>query len=81
MSKNWPAILIGFVLIAFSLSAFADGADPDVLQKLLGTGKATIKPLPDDTLRLTTNKNKIIRLDQVAVSAIVNNPAHAEVMR
>lgn len=78
--KNWPAILIGFILIAFSVSAFADGTDPDVLRKLLGTGKATIKPLKDDTLRLTTNKDRLIRLDQDASSVIVNNPLHAEVM-
>lgn len=78
--KNWPAILTGLILIVFSLSAFADGVDNDVLKKILGTGKATIKPLSDDTLRLTTNKDKLIRLDQDASSVIVNNPLHAEVM-
>ena len=80
--KSWPAVLIGFLLIVLSVSAFADGeVEPDVLQQLLGTaGKATIKPIKDDTLRLTSNKNKIIRLNQDAASVIVNNPAHAVVM-
>ena len=31
-------------------------------------------------LRLTSNKNRIIRLDQDAASVIVNNPVHAVVM-
>ena len=80
--KSWPVILIGCALISFSVSALADGeVDADVLQKLLGkSGKATIKPLKDDTLRLTSNKDQIIRLDQDAASVVVNNPAHAVVM-
>ncbi len=60
----------------------ADGDDPDVLQKLLGKpGTVSIKPIKDDEpLRLTTNKDRIIRLDKDASSVIVNNPAHAVVM-
>ena len=85
--KSWPAFLIGFALIAFSVSAVAaDGEfDADVLQKLLGkSGKASnvkIKPIKkNDALRLTSNRNQIIRLNQDAASVIVNNPVHAAVM-
>lgn len=71
--------------MVFSTSARADGMDDDVLQKLLGTsGKAAglkVKPIKqDDALRLTSNKDQIIRLDQDAASVIVNNPAHATVL-
>jgi hypothetical protein len=78
VSKSWSVTLIGFLLITFSAAAFADGIDNDVLKKLLDTGKAM--PVQDDTLRLTTNKDKLIRLEQDAASVIVNNPAHATVM-
>jgi hypothetical protein len=74
---------MAFVVICFSLSALADGTDNDVLKKLLGAtgGKATIKPVENnDPLRLTTNKDRLIRLDQDAASVIVNNPAHLVVM-
>ena len=80
MLKSWRIILIGFLLISFSLSAHADGIENDVLKRLLGSGKAVIKPIEDDTLRLTTDKNKLIRLDKDAASVIVNTPEHASVM-
>jgi len=64
--------------MSFSLSAHADGIDNDVLKKLLSTGKAA--PVEDDILRLTTNKDKLVRLDKDAASVIVNNPEHASVM-
>jgi hypothetical protein len=81
--KSKAAILIAIMLISFSAIAKADGVDDDVLQKLLGaSGKnVAIKPIKaDDALRLTSNKDQIIRLDQDAASVIVNNPAHATVL-
>jgi hypothetical protein len=79
---------MGCALMTFSAAALADGdVDNDVLQKLLGNktghGKPSIvdvRPVEDDSLRLTTNKDKIIRLDQDAASVIVNNPEHAAVL-
>lgn len=35
---------------------------------------------PTNIIRLTTNRNELIQLDQDASSVIVNNPAHASVM-
>ena len=78
--KSWRIILIGCALISFSLAAHADGIENDVLKRLLGDGKTVIKPIEDDTLRLTTDKNKLIRLEKEAASVIVNNPEHAQVM-
>lgn len=80
VSKSWSAILIGFLLISFPPAAHADGIDNDVLKKILGSGNATIKPVDDDILRLTTNKDKLIRLEKDAASVIVNNPEHAQVL-
>ena len=80
MLKSWRIILIGCALISFSLAAHADGIENDVLKRLLGDGKTVIKPIEDDTLRLTTDKNKLIRLEHDAASVIVNNPEHAQVM-
>jgi hypothetical protein len=76
--KGWSAVLVIIALITVSLSAHADGIDNDILKKMLNTGKAA--PVDDGILRLTTNKNKLVRLDQDAASVIVNNPEHAEVM-
>jgi len=76
--KGWSTVLIIIALVTLALPAHADGIDNDVLKKLLSTGKAA--PVDDGILRLTTNKNKLVRLDQDAASVIVNNPEHAEVM-
>jgi len=81
--KGWSAVLGIMVLVTLALpatsrSAMADGIDNDILKKMLSTGKAA--PVDDGILRLTTNKNKIVRLDQDAASVIVNNPDHAQVM-
>jgi hypothetical protein len=78
--KSWSAFFITILLISFAPTAHADGMGNDALKKLLGSGKAIIKPIEDDTLRLTTNKDQIIRLEKDAASVIVNNPNHAQVM-
>lgn len=76
--KGWSLVLILFALLIVPPAAHADGIDNDVLKKLLDTGKAA--PVDDGILRLTTNKNKLVRLDRDAASVIVNNPDHAQVM-
>jgi Flp pilus assembly secretin CpaC len=74
-------LLTGLAFSAFPGRAMADGVESDVLRKILGTGRASIKPLSrDEALRLTTDQDKIIRLQQDAASVIVNNPNHAVVM-
>lgn len=69
-------------MVVSSATAWADGIDNDALERILGKGKhAIVKPLKnDDALRLTMNKDQIIRLNQDAASVVVNNPAHAEVL-
>ncbi|MCE9508448.1 MAG: pilus assembly protein N-terminal domain-containing protein [Alphaproteobacteria bacterium] len=61
-------------------------ASADDLSRLIGKPDAAAAPVAaatekeDAALRLTPNKNKIIRLDQDAASVVVNNPKHASVM-
>lgn len=82
--KALPALLIAFAIVLLPAVAKADGADADVLQRLLGKDgrqNVTVKKINNDAaLRLTMNKDQIIRLNQDAASVIVNNPAHAEVL-
>jgi hypothetical protein len=79
--------VIGFLLAAFFASASAQAdASADDLSRLIRQPDTAAPPIAaiiekeEDALRLTPNKNKIIRLDQDAASIIVNNPDHASVM-
>ncbi len=74
--KALPAIIVTLVLMSVSVSARADGIDPNVLQKFLGTEPS----VNNNAIYLTDNEDKIVRLDQDAASVIVNNPDHASVM-
>src|SRR4051812_10313128 len=82
--KRWPATVMTVIaLISFSAAAHADGMDADLLKKLMGTssGNVSVRPIKrDDALRLTSNKDEMIRLDKDAASVIVNNPAHASIV-
>ncbi len=68
----------------FSVAAFA--GEVGDLERLMGKSAdgspaAVVKRIDnDDALRLTSNKDQIIRLQKDAVSVIVNNPDHASVM-
>ena len=70
MLRGLKLALIAFSLVAFAATAIA-GAD---LSKVKHVKK------DDGILRLTSNKNALLKLDQDAVSVIVNNPEHASVM-
>jgi hypothetical protein len=79
--------VIGFMLAALFASASVQAdASADDLSRLIGKPDTAAPPVAatiekeDAALRLTPNKNKIIRLDQDAASVVVNNPDHASVM-
>ncbi len=74
--KRLPAIIVTLALMSVSVSARADGIDPSVLQKFLGTEPA----VNNTAIYLTDNEDKVVRLDQDAASVIVNNPDHASVL-
>lgn len=84
VSRIWLPLLSAFALCVLSAGATADGIDDAALKRILGdagTKGLVVKPLKnDDALRLTMNRDQIVRLDQDAASVIVNNPAHAEVL-
>lgn len=88
MFKNWPVLFIGLAIAVFSVPTLAADETIDELSRLIASSNPppadlsaeTEPPEPDDTLRLTLDKNIIIRLDNDASSVIVNNPEHASVM-
>jgi hypothetical protein len=84
MLENRPVTVIALLLAVFlSAPAWADNgaAKLDHPAGLKVTIPATAAAEKENApLRLTSNKNELIRLDQDAVSVIVNNPDHASVM-
>jgi len=71
-------LLISLVMISVTLSAnFVHAEDKADVLKILEQFK---KENSANTIRLTSNKNHLIRLDKDAASVIVNNPNHASVM-
>jgi len=61
---------MGIALTGAPAAAFAGG----------GAKVISAEAPKDDVLRLTPNKDRILRLEQDAASVIVNNPAHATVL-
>jgi hypothetical protein len=91
MHKKWQKnlVLLSAVLClgVLTMRAMADGSDVSAqsssdLGRLLGKSETQQGASVNDggILRLTNNKNEIIRLDQDAASVIVNNPEHIAVM-
>jgi hypothetical protein len=69
------------------LVSHADGTAE--LQRLIGqkgdsptlsSSSGVLSAAPDDAIRLTPDRTRILRLDQDAASVIVTNPAHASVV-
>jgi len=73
MFRRFFIILTVFACLSFATVASAGGipSSPNI-------GQGTM--LKDGPLKLTSNKNAIIKLSQDAASVIVNNPVHASVM-
>jgi hypothetical protein len=85
MLKNRPVAIIVLVFAAFLSTPARAGNSADSLSGFIGLKSASppaSAPVEKENtaLRLTSNKNEIIRLEQDAASVIVNNPAHATVM-
>jgi len=80
MFRNRAALfVIGLAFVLFSVPALAGGFD--YMSTLMnGTDISADASSGDGTLRLTPDKNKLVRLNQDAASVIVNNPVHAEVL-
>ena len=83
MLKGWLIAVSGLMLAVFfaSSSVRADGGADD-LGRLINAPSSAHAPAQEENtdLRLTSNKNQLIRLDQDAASIIVNNPDHVSVM-
>lgn len=74
-------------LIIPSLPAAAEGDTNGLLNRLIELPGETAAPPPPvakakehGALRLTSDKNVLVRLEQNAASVIVNNPEHAAIM-
>ncbi len=91
MFKRWPIVLIAaFLVVALSAIAHADDSSTNLLGKFFGqTETAPDKPALEqptnadeigDIIRLTSDKNMLLRLSQDAASVIVNNPTQLAVM-
>lgn len=92
MRYGWHILSIFVLLSGLAVQpAFADGgigAEPEkserveaVPQVLSQDSYENLKEAENDgIIRLTPNKNKILRLDQNAASVIVSNPTHASVL-
>ncbi|MCK4945395.1 MAG: pilus assembly protein N-terminal domain-containing protein [Alphaproteobacteria bacterium] len=80
MSRNQAMLFaIGLAFVLFSVPALAGGFD--YMSTLMnGTDVSADTSSGDGILRLTPDKNELIRLNQNAASVIVNNPVHAEVL-
>lgn len=85
--KSWFGVFIGLAFVILSAPAMAENGLEE-LERIIGKPSRFPPPLlkkdtptkNDDSLRLTSNKDQIIRLDRDAASVIVNNPEHASVM-
>jgi len=77
MVKKALMLILFFVLATSVSSTMVKAANSDDVLRILQDFKNNRTNTP---IRLTSNKNKIIRLDRDAASVVVNNPAHASVM-
>ncbi|MFH1157585.1 MAG: pilus assembly protein N-terminal domain-containing protein [Pseudomonadota bacterium] len=85
MFRNRAAPFVaGLAFTLFSIPALADGGIGDLSRLADRAEVSAAVPAggaeEDGALRLTPDKNELVRLDQDAASVIVNNPAHAEVL-
>jgi hypothetical protein len=85
MLKSRPVAIIALLFSVFLSAPAQADTGADNLSRLIGqksTLPVALAPIEKENapLRLTSNKNEIIRLNQDAASVIVNNPEHATVM-
>jgi hypothetical protein len=79
------SLLLAILFTAFiTTAAIADGGIDD-LQRLMGNDKIGTTDLArvekhDGALRLTSNKDQLIRLEQDAASVVVNNPSKVNIL-
>lgn len=85
MFRIWPLFFIGMALLVFSAPAHAESKKEALLQRLIEQpqdtlSKSILSVTEDKALRLTSNKNVLVRLDQDAASVIVSNPNNVAIM-